>query len=1109
MSAPRVFISYAHDSVEHEQSVAEFWVFLRRCGVDARLDVFAAQFPQDWPLWMEAELTQADFVLMIASPAYRRRSGAEAAPTDGRGAQWESRLLRDEFYRDQTAARNRILPVVLPGRSADELPTWVGPSQTHFTVTDFSPDGAEPLLRYLTGQTRPMPPIGDVVTFDQTPFASPAVGVVPSARPGATPLRSEVVVRLSATPAGTVLARTDVDETLSGEVTLPWPPLPLNVLAAVGRQTPAGADQTLRDAGQALARAVWTDSTRGQLLRLLDRRLIEQTVGVVVTGPADLLQALPVELAWLPGAREPICLEPGVTVCRRVDDAPRVGPATAPGPVKVLAAVAAPDGPQQLDVEAEMQAILDATREPAQREQLRILELAHPDLITEALRQDRFHVMHLSAHGATDLIVFETEDGGELPVDAAGLLRCLRAGGQAVPLIVLSACSGLTTDHPALAASLIAHGADRVITLQASVTDAYATELARLLYANLVHHPDWPIGRSLADARQTAELQRRQADPANRRPPEWPLATLWSAAGDGGLVDASAPPEPLRRPQAFPQGGHVRELRLGELIGRRAEVREAMNVFRRHEAARARHGAAGGVILTGLGGIGKTAVAGRLAQRLRDDGWLVAIHDGTWNPAALFSAVARAVANVEPRVAQALSDLDDDEVRLALVAHGLAQHRLLVLFDDFEQNLTLAPDGAVAFADDEAGRSLLGHIVSSLAETAARSDVGGGLLVTSRYPLPGDYGTFLVPIGLPPLSSAEMQRLFLRLPALRDLSAADRQLLHSTVGGHPRLIYFVDALCRGGKSNLADVTRQLRRLAADQGVTISASPVDLSEAVRQALALGSENILLDALLGVLDATERTVLNQAHVCRMALPETDLAQVLAAEVEDSPGSVGRAVSHLRDLTLLLPGTDVQVLPALAVMIDERLSADELTVLHHRALTLHKGHHEARRFTLDDATDMPYHLSAIGQTEAAADWIDMVCSQLDGALSKLAFLIDVCPAVPAGGRPGSIVAHLLADSYLTVGDTDSAAVVLSNAHRQIQRLADTDPANTDWQRDLSISHERLGDLARAAGDTATATRHYTTALDIAERLVGIDPANAQWAQDLARLRANLGRD
>ena len=109
--APRVFVSYAHESREHEQSVLEFYEFLRSVGVDARIDVLAAQRPQEWNQWMLGELRAADFVLVIASPEYRRRADGEAPASEGRGVRFEAGIVQDEFYADRAAARGRDLAV--------------------------------------------------------------------------------------------------------------------------------------------------------------------------------------------------------------------------------------------------------------------------------------------------------------------------------------------------------------------------------------------------------------------------------------------------------------------------------------------------------------------------------------------------------------------------------------------------------------------------------------------------------------------------------------------------------------------------------------------------------------------------------------------------------------------------------------------------------------------------------------------------------------------------------------------------------------------------------------------------------------------------------------
>ncbi|WP_322761465.1 SEFIR domain-containing protein, partial [Frankia sp. Cr2] len=76
---PRVFLSYAHESPEHENVVRDLWIFLRSREIDAKLDMPAAERRQDWPLWMLTEVRAADYVLILASPQYRRRSDGEAA----------------------------------------------------------------------------------------------------------------------------------------------------------------------------------------------------------------------------------------------------------------------------------------------------------------------------------------------------------------------------------------------------------------------------------------------------------------------------------------------------------------------------------------------------------------------------------------------------------------------------------------------------------------------------------------------------------------------------------------------------------------------------------------------------------------------------------------------------------------------------------------------------------------------------------------------------------------------------------------------------------------------------------------------------------------------
>ena len=158
--------------------------------------------------------------------------------------------------------------------------------------------------------------------------------------------------------------------------------------------------------------------------------------------------------------------------------------------------------------------------------------------------------------------------------------------------------------------------------------------------------------------------------------------------------------------------------------------------------------------------------------------------------------------------------------------------QLLVVFDDFEQNLT---PGGEEFADPA-----FDDILTGLADAAGT----GGLLVTCRYPLPGP-DRFLARIPVP---RAVGGRAAAAVPAAAGAAGpgrrGQRRVLARAIGGHPRLIEFTDALLRGGRSGFRHVQARLRDLARRQGLDLAADR-SLDGAVEQALLLGSADILLD------------------------------------------------------------------------------------------------------------------------------------------------------------------------------------------------------------------------------------------------------------------------
>lgn len=150
---PRVFVSYAHESAEHKDQVLAFATFLREAGIAAVLDMWSADGRRDWYAWAIREMTDADFVLVVASERYRRWGDGSGPNKEHRGVQSEATLLRELVYSDRAVWLPKILPVVLPGHGIDQIPLFLQPTTaSHYVLTSFTTAGAEELLRVILRQ---------------------------------------------------------------------------------------------------------------------------------------------------------------------------------------------------------------------------------------------------------------------------------------------------------------------------------------------------------------------------------------------------------------------------------------------------------------------------------------------------------------------------------------------------------------------------------------------------------------------------------------------------------------------------------------------------------------------------------------------------------------------------------------------------------------------------------------------------------------------------------------------------------------------------------------------------------------------------------------------
>src|SRR5262249_38884156 len=136
---------------------------LRVDGVDADIDQYESSPPEGWPKWMDRQISESDFILVVCTETYKRRAEGKEEFGKGQGVIWESILAYQHLY--NTAANNtKFLPIALVDSHLAFIPTVLQPV-SHYCVA--SEEGYEELYRRLTNQPRiTKPPLGKIKVFD-------------------------------------------------------------------------------------------------------------------------------------------------------------------------------------------------------------------------------------------------------------------------------------------------------------------------------------------------------------------------------------------------------------------------------------------------------------------------------------------------------------------------------------------------------------------------------------------------------------------------------------------------------------------------------------------------------------------------------------------------------------------------------------------------------------------------------------------------------------------------------------------------------------------------------------------------------------------------------
>ena len=904
-----------------------------------------------------------------------------------------------------------------------------------------------------------------------------------------------------------------VDETRRSRLSLP---------ARSQAEAPASAGELLLSrAGRLLGESFLPGPIRGELGKVLAAAEREhQPVRIGLAMPPELA-GLPWEALPSPDGRGPLALHPLISLYRKSE---AVAVRLLPGPLRIVVAIAAPDagGGAVVDYDRELRNVLAAVRGARQdAADVRVVPFATISAIRQELDRGPAHVLHVCGHGSPGILNLENDDGSARPVTADDFANQAVPPGRMPPVVVLS---GRYTDAAgsqggvSFAARLCQRGAAAVIATDTSVTDTCATRLLARVYGVLARPRDPGVLTALSDARRQVQAE-LETSPAARDGElaalgEWAAVTILAAAGSVPVLD------PERTARAVPQPSRPR---IAGLVGRDDRYFVGRRPERRHWAANLTGPALAGIVVHGIGGVGKTMLAAEIAARVRDrePGRMLVSLTGPLTLEGLLGAVISAarrellVRGHDDAAIQALDVAGRADLpwrdRLGILRDHVLDHLpVLLLLDNFEENLRPGSDARYMVGDE-----VLAGLLAAWAADPGRSR----LLVTCRYrfALPGGAERALSFRQLGALSRAETMKLAWSLPALDRLDEGQLEHVWRLAGGHPRSLEYLDALLSGGEARYPDVTARLSaaiscRLSGVGRGRWLAARAGLDAALAETVALAADDVLLDNLLARLaevpgaaelllgvSVYREPVDSNAVLFQARQPDPDAEDIPGREtasrqIANTLAAAGITEDEAFDLATVPGHVRAQLAPPIAELPGP-------SVPPHRSGPGMPGQIAACQATSlltigEDGGEPRFFVHQWTATELAGRAARQADQQLAGAHRRAAgywrWRVRVWPQDRAAGVHDLLEAR---HHLLQAGDIEDASQVTEWACGQLHTWG-------AWDQEASLIHDtlarlsgdsprqaawihQLGVLAYARGDYSEAARQYQRALGVFERL------------------------
>ncbi len=538
----------------------------------------------------------------------------------------------------------------------------------------------------------------------------------------------------------------------------------------------------------------------------------------------------------------------------------------------------------------------------------------------------------------------EDSHGAPLPVSATDLVRALEP--YRAHFTFLSACLSAATSRAkdgaspdagdsgrnqlvahSLATSMVSAGFPTVLGWGGSVADSAATRFAQELYERLARSMSTPeavasardclvnapddVVAGVGDKDTPDDLARRLAGgPLLRR--DWHLPRLWVGPHGGGPVvkqgarrkRSMLPPDHAQKKLlAVKEGERLEVADPAEFVGRRRELQTALSILGGGEHA--------GLLIHGMGRLGKSSLAARISNRLPD--FALAVVFKHYDARSILEALQEALSANE--AAQGILRRAIEEVRdhpntfeehlirlLAGPCKDAADGRpVLLLIDDLERVLEDDPAGGRHRVRADV-REALAAVLRAF--DPARSD--SRLLVTSRFPFTlsrhdVELADKLTSIQLGAFHEAAREKL-----SLRQVQEARGRLPGDQLNDRVKLLAHAQ-LCARGNPGLQDLlglkialnpevpAKVTQRLLEQVETFLNRGDLPPDERVRGFL----ENLAVDSLIQLAGDDNRRLLRAATVFELPVPAGAFAGL--------SDKFGGRLPRLQDLGLVEPYDD----------------------------------------------------------------------------------------------------------------------------------------------------------------------------------------------------------